>query len=1097
MKIYKTSKTEVFGQQAYDSFASAIKQKIVSWDDRNQQFRHVSNIVVGGKNSFEAMVMEKFIFGTIHAERGTRTPDYALRIKVYHHKDERVVPSKWEVSLLNEKQRMTTICEWSNYSDTEDCVYGSNSGSLSVFMRNLGLQIKLPKDEMKNLSNLKVTTIDGDKKAWGFERLTKSKSRFDTAKAIEIWIEKVESFGTQLPQYSLMYRSIDLESGFVGDIRQIKEEPGDPHMTASEILQTYDNYITRAKSNGYVSQDSFEYIAKDANPNTWDFVLNKPIGGQQNVQPEPSINKEKEEPMAFPRLRKILFDSHLKSVIAQDFSGYYSGAIPDPEQASRFIGSPSVEASQIRSVFGKADEAIHLVNSFNGELLRNIAFIFNSQGGSYGVYLSEMDRAIKTKFLAKQLEQKGYKVVNENGLLTANPTKEDIPSEQVQQDIDALYAELNQKGGTAIGINMAKIVDSARQDANNIPSPEPNYLFEQLAILHLGETIVHEAIHAKGNNSEGPSESAEAQFVNWYLPQLNEKYKSHLQNMGKEEEYTEIIISQQKRHAVTSNWYKLAQNYGGLFGHPTGSDLSGRMRGKQEQGGRADWSMLFNQQSSESIEKRLGRQFMWPLDRDIDQANDITEEQLRKSTRQTIKTDSDRTMEELLGKDRMTADDSYKSMETLLDEKRPSPLMTTLKKASLNKLATLFGWYNNLEISDGNTIPGLGDRVMAWDDRDEDFATDDQTIRGQPRYNPEYDETGMFYRFIEPRFKPQLFDDMNNELSNTHPARRFASIGDEDFKMIVDIIGRAKNALAKGKVKAIRFVVSEDLVETMAKVFGEYEAVICPLSGRNEDISALWIKVNGVADEDIAAAEKFFGGDKSFESKVEELTGMVGYRGKILEAVFAALKSIDDHQKLSKIYLIGEAAREYITKSKITSPTLHFVCMQKEDALKYGQALANILGEQFSYNSSNDLVICHGDFRFAFHSGNNDRDCDLMKEMTNVGYDIRNPVILELLNKDFRINMIGYSICDGQILDPLNVMEDINNKQLDTEFDADIVIKSNPSIIVRAMKFIKVDGFTPSDELTKAIENNYELLSSMDESSVEQARVFWKFNRIT
>jgi hypothetical protein len=44
---------------------------------------------------------------------------------------------------------------------------------------------------------------------------------------------------------------------------------------------------------------------------------------------------------------------------------------------------------------------------------------------------------------------------------------------------------------------MNNVLSSARDDAAKMKSPDPN-IWELLAILHLGETIVHEAAHSKG-----------------------------------------------------------------------------------------------------------------------------------------------------------------------------------------------------------------------------------------------------------------------------------------------------------------------------------------------------------------------------------------------------------------------------------------------------------------------------------------------------------------------------------------------------------------------------------------------------------------------
>ncbi|GAG86816.1 unnamed protein product, partial [marine sediment metagenome] len=294
-------------------------------------------------------------------------------------------------------------------------------------------------------------------------------------------------------------------------------------------------------------------------------------------------------------------------------------------------------------------------------------------------------RAIKTKALKKKLEERGYRIdINEQGVLSAYPTQDEKTPEQIQSDIDILYSDLEQKGGSAMGINMNAVIDAARQDASEIQSPDAN-VWEWIAILHLGGTIVHEAIHAGGSQSEGPSEEAEKRFIEQALPLVNEEYRKSLESKGQEEMYAPLVITEGVRMATDKGWYKTAQqltHYVSQFfsDPPQGSDLSGRFpSGPHSDMGRAEWGMIAQQNQGEPIEKKLGRQFMSPLPPDLSQENDSIEEQLRKYTREDQKLDPKASIEELLseGHDR---DRGYETLEGLLDEKRPKPLILPLQK---------------------------------------------------------------------------------------------------------------------------------------------------------------------------------------------------------------------------------------------------------------------------------------------------------------------------------------------------------------------------------------------------------------------------------
>jgi hypothetical protein len=170
---------------------------------------------------------------------------------------------------------------------------------------------------------------------------------------------------------------------------------------------------------------------------------------------------------------------------------------------------------------------------------------------------------------------------------------------------------------------------------------------------------------------------------------------------------------------------------------------------------------------------------------------------------------------------------------------------------------------------------------MAWDDRDESFSGEEQDIKRQPRYNPTYDIKGFYYRWIEPRFQPQLFDDMTRDYSNTHPAKRFASVKIEpEVARILSILSKAKSKISKGQIASTRFVVTEDVMPVIDKIFtnGLFKINVfhCDTIDK-EDIYAVWISNAKVNEESIERAEKHLQRksiDKDIEKLIDELTGI-------------------------------------------------------------------------------------------------------------------------------------------------------------------------------------------------------------------------------
>jgi len=781
--------------------------------------------------------------------------------------------------------------------------------------------------------------------------------------------------------------------------------------------------------------------------------------------------------------------------IAQDFQGFYSGAVP--EQALGYLGTSAVDSSQVGAVFGKAGEAINLVNRFNGSLLLNISFIFNfSKGGAYGVYLSELDKAIKTKALKKQLEQKGYEIKETESGLTAFPKKgQEKSPEEIQKDIDQLYSQLQSRGGTAIGINVASVLNAAKMDAAEVKSPDPD-MWQWIALLHLGGTIVHEAVHAQGHMDEGPSEAAEQNFVQWALPQINEQYRQSMEGAGKGDEFAPLTITNRKRHAKTENWYRTAQQLSYYIPNhsspsPTGSDLSGRFpTGAQNDGNMsmAEWSMMAQSGQDTPIESKLSRQYMSPLPRDLSQEHDILEEQLRKVTREDWKLDPKASMNELLSRG-YDENRGYVTLEGLLEEKRPKPLMVPLTKDASNKFtktATLFGWMNNLSISDGNTIPGLGDRVMAWEDRDEDFSGEESWIKHQPRYNPEYDIKGFYYRWIEPRFRPQPFEDMTRDISNTHPAKRFASSEiNEDISKIYSVLSAAKSQIFKREILATRFVVTEDVIPVIDKVCQGNEIKISVFhfgeTDTKEEIYSVWVSSPEILDDQIEKIERHLQNKRIDNESVDELVdGILGIskqKENAIQEVFATVKMACKEYGLEEIYIVGSYPRDIVTKTPYyLIENLDFAGGWASQNIKLGSFVAEKLGIS-NVNISNktmSLSFIYKDVRINFSGDYAPTEVKIALKNKDIP---ETALSLDVYNRDFTINMLAYNVSIDKIMDVSGLaMKDIKDGMVRTLLDPNYVCQQNPIIILRALKLKIRYGYEIDRELQGAMMKCADLL---------------------
>ncbi len=777
----------------------------------------------------------------------------------------------------------------------------------------------------------------------------------------------------------------------------------------------------------------------------------------------------------------------------------FTGTIP--QGVEQYIGTSGVEASQITSSFGRSNEAINWVNRYNADLLKNIAFIYNYTGNdAFGIYMSEVDRKVKTPKLQKELEQQGYIIKTTEQGLTALPKEgTDKTAEQIKADIDNAWKKLQQIGGTALGINIAKDIKQAKEDADKINNAKPMEqrdadLWQWLGIIHVGSTIVHEAVHAKGNTSEGPSEQGEAAFTSWLLPQINQEYKRSLDGQKKGDQYSEITMGG-KVYAKGNTWYRTAQmSYyipQSFMEKALGSDLAGRFpTGIQADQGTALWGMMAQEGNKLPIESKLGRQFMAPIPKNLNQSNDILEEQLRKYTKDDLKLDPKASMTELLtpGYDR---DRGYTTLEGLLDEKRVKPLLVPIKKnASVNmvKAATLFGWMNNLQISDGSTIPGLGDRVMAWDDRDEDFSEEESWIKKQPRYNPSgYDRRGIFYELFEWQFQPQAWTEMMGDGTNTHPAKRFASAKiDRELARVLSVLSTAKNKIAKNEIATTRFIITQDILPIVEKIFDGSNLQInvfelSDSSSTKESIYSVWISSPAVTEEDIEQTEKILQNktiDKVEADKIiDDMFGVSKQREKSINEILETVKDLCISYEVNNLYVIGSYPRDIVMGSPIYKmEELDFCGGEGDLSIKLGGLAAEILGVRNVKINAKTMILSFTYKNINVSFGGDYNPQEIKGGLRDVGIE-PNSLNTDIFNRDFTINMLIYDIMGDKIIDISKLaLEDLKRKTIKTFFDADYVCKLSPMVILRALKLKLKYGFEIDPSLQKAMIDNASLL---------------------
>ncbi|MBC7412147.1 MAG: HD domain-containing protein [Bacteroidia bacterium] len=114
--------------------------------------------------------------------------------------------------------------------------------------------------------------------------------------------------------------------------------------------------------------------------------------------------------------------------------------------------------------------------------------------------------------------------------------------------------------------------------------------------------------------------------------------------------------------------------------------------------------------------------------------------------------------------------------------------------------------------------------------------------------------------------------------------------------------------------------------------------------------------------------------------------------------------------------------------------------------------------------------------------------------------DSRNPIVEEgtltddQKRRDFTINAMAYSLCTtnyGELIDPFNGVEDLQNKIIRTPLAPAITYSDDPLRMMRAVRFATQLGFTIEEQSLQAITDNAERLNI-----ISQERITDELNKI-
>lgn len=176
------------------------------------------------------------------------------------------------------------------------------------------------------------------------------------------------------------------------------------------------------------------------------------------------------------------------------------GAVPEADIGN--IGTGEVDKTDIDAVFGAdiSDKALALVQKHFGHLLTDIAKITVTENSDvYGVFETELTRKLLNNLVQSGMieQEKAEEFINQGKGIAfrVNPSKIAAEQQALLQESEE-QRQLLQKYYPDIDVEQMKQLDE-----------------EQIMVLALAETIVHEATHAAGAHDEGSAIAAERDFL--------------------------------------------------------------------------------------------------------------------------------------------------------------------------------------------------------------------------------------------------------------------------------------------------------------------------------------------------------------------------------------------------------------------------------------------------------------------------------------------------------------------------------------------------------------------------------------------------------
>jgi hypothetical protein len=939
---------------------------------------------------------------------------------------------------------------------------------------------------------------------------------------------------TSIVNYGVETVTLSMESGGTGGVHLKR-----PSNSLKEATADFYRTIRELKSAGCVEGKG---IPEGATTATWDFELNMPRSMGDAIRKSleaPSEEVGYQEPVESNLEQTSSGRNWFKA--AQDYTPWMhgTGTLPDVGTLESKIGTPDVDMNQIKAYLsaGIVENAKKVVDGYNPSLLKNIAFIWNlSDQSAFGVYIPALDQAIKEERVKKVLRQKGYEIQDQGqpgGGFTA--IHQQKPKDQIDREVQETYKQLDMMPGTNFGINVNKIVSESQQQAKSMvegikkagipldPQGEQE-IMNGVQTIHLAGTIVHEAVHAQGSTSEGPSEQAEMDITNHLLQVFTEQQRqkavarakntpqqapSVMENptvQGKFDEYVKKMFPEfhaSKGASIEPSWFRLASN---VLGFDKSAQYGAQFMktNPREEIGPAPWVGELWDAGVGAIEVMLGKfRRATPFSN-----NNSLEKQMREREKQRwgTKVDANESEEELLGKDREPLV-AYKSTETLLEDKRTKPLMMPVKAATEGTVKTAyfmegdesefnFGALSNVMTPLGGVDHPISERVLTGPRADADLFCDWEQIRKLPRYNPEYQDNfgsnkGPYYVWKDWALEPQTWDDIMEQKNRFMQRSLVASAKPEGEKRmpiskmdtiaLVHVLLAAHDKIEMGGIKGTRFFCTNHVAPRLEEFFeNDKDMRVDIFNGGGDGLAYVWVVNSSIGREYVEKAEAWASGKSKAigdHNVFDYIVGLASFRKEVITALIDLVTEVCRQYGVTDVYVVGGFPRSLAMKESWDSiHDLDFSGSWPSQCLKIGGAVAEQIG-------ITDVEIFHRTMTMSWqHMG---IKCDFRGDAAPI--DVRDlmrkegikttPLNLDVYSRDFTINMFVYSLADRKVYDVTKLGEQsIKDKIIRTFFDPNTIVQKCPLIILRAIKYAVRYGFRIKDDLSDAMKRHSDLV---------------------